>query len=202
MKKLTTALCCIVFLSTSAFPFQLGLEFSAGSDMIMGANMRFNQLFELKPQLGFSFSENNNRLRLLVNSNFYLPEISDLQHYAGLGLDLDVQSGNNNGGFGLDGHYGLRYNITEIISLFGEIGFFMDFDPFYMSSFRGGAGITIFFPNFESYGPTASSGSSGSSSSGGSYNSGSYDSGSGSGSYDSGSGSGSGSYDSSGSSGY
>ena len=114
----------------------------------------------------------------------------ELQHYAGLGLDLDVRSGNNGGGFGLDGHYGLRFNINEVLSLFGEIGLKTFFDPFVLRSFRGGVGITFFFPNFDSYGPSGSSSSSGSS--------GSYDSSGSSGSYDS-SGS-SGSYDSSGSS--
>lgn len=177
MKKFVPALCLFVLMSRSVFSFQLGLEFGVNPNLLMGANMRFSELFELKPQLGFLFKEDFSQLHLIVDGNFYLPEIMDLQHYAGLGLDLDVQSGNG-GGFGLDGHYGLRYNINEIVSLFGQVGMRFDFDPFIFQSFRGGAGITIFFPNFDSYGPTGSAGS-------GSSSTPSYDS-SGSGSFDSG----------------
>ena len=147
MKKAASILACVVLLSSSAYPFRLGLEFQTGSDQHIGVNMRINDLVEIKPALGFSFSDNDNRFRLLVNGNFYLPQIMDLQHYAGPGIALDVH--NDNTDFSLNGNYGLRYDFNEVLSTFGEVGLVMQFDPFVIRTLRAGVGLTIFFPNFQ-----------------------------------------------------
>ncbi|MBN1576497.1 MAG: hypothetical protein JW913_08095 [Chitinispirillaceae bacterium] len=148
MRKTIVSLLIVGIFAATAHPFQLGVEFSVGEIPQVGANMRFNDLFELKPQLEFSFSENNNALGLCIDGNFYLPDISDLQHYAGFGFNFLVQSDYDSYA-GLNGHYGLRYNINDIFSIFGELGIWIKrFDPFYMTTFKGGIGCTIYFPNF------------------------------------------------------
>lgn len=146
MKKTALVMVVIGLLSTAAYPFRLGLEFSVSDQPTVGVNMRISDLFELKPQMGFSFSENFNTFNLIVDGNFYLPQLQDLQHYAGPGIALYADS--DNARFGMNGHYGLRYDINDIISTFGEIGIRIGFDDFFLTTFRGGAGITIFFPEF------------------------------------------------------
>ena len=147
MKKVLSIVACVVLLSSSAYPFRLGLEFQTGSSQSIAVNMRLNDLVELKPSLGFSFSENNNTFSIGADGNFYLPQIQDLQHYAGPGISFRADPNSNN--FELHGQYGLRYDFNEILSTFAEIGLGMDFDPFVFGTFRGGVGLTIFFPNFQ-----------------------------------------------------
>jgi hypothetical protein len=152
MKKVLSILAFVVLLSSSAYPFRLGLEFQATADNHndlgrVAVNMRLNDLVELKPMLGFKFSENNNRFSIGMDGNFYLPPIQDLQHYAGPGLAFDAFPNGNT--FQLHGQYGLRYDFNEILSTFGEIGVGMDFDPFVFGTFRGAVGLTIFFPTFQ-----------------------------------------------------
>ena len=53
MRKLALSILIIGLFCGNVFPFKLGLEFQAGQQMLFGANMRFSDLFELKPQLGF-----------------------------------------------------------------------------------------------------------------------------------------------------
>jgi hypothetical protein len=144
MKKALAVLLC-AGLFTAACPFQLGLDFSIGTKSQISANMRFNHLFELKPQVGFGIRKNMNSLNPGIDANFYLPDISGLQHYVGAGLDVYTAEGTQ-GTFEIGGHYGLRYNVNEIISIFGEIGIAVDNDPFVMSSFTEGIGCTIYFP--------------------------------------------------------
>ena len=85
----------------------------------------------------------------MIDGNFYLPEIPQLQHYAGFGFNMFFQS-ETDGIVGLDGHYGVRYDINEVFSVFGELGLGINsFDPFDMSTFKSGIGCTIFFPNFK-----------------------------------------------------
>jgi hypothetical protein len=146
MKKTALVMIVIGLLSTAAYPFRLGLEFSVFDQPTIGANMRISDMFELKPQMGFSFSENFNTFALLVDGNFYLPQIQDLQHYAGPGIALEATSDDVQ--FGMNGHYGLRYDFNDNISAFGEIGIHIGFDDFYLTTLRSGAGITIFFPEF------------------------------------------------------
>ncbi len=147
MKKAMGILACVVLLSSSAYPFRMGLEFQTGSDQRINVNLRLNDLVELKPGLGFKFQENDNQFSIGVDGNFYLPQIQNLQHYAGPGISFKAESNGNN--FELHGQYGLRYDFNEILSAFGEIGLGMDFDPFIFRSFRSGVGLTIFFPNFQ-----------------------------------------------------
>ena len=146
MNKKTLSFCLVGLFCLNASAFQLGLEFGVGNDVHVGTNMRFTELFELKPQLAFGFGEDYGMFDLIIDANFYLPELGELQHYAGPGISLNVESGNNNGVFTLNGHYGLRYNINDIVSIFGQIGFGMEFDPFVLKTFRNGVGITFYLP--------------------------------------------------------
>jgi hypothetical protein len=143
MKKLY-AFIIIALVITQSAAFKMGLEFSVMEQATVGLNLRLTEKFELKPQLGFSFNEDNNMFRLNVDGNFYLPQIQNLQHYAGPGISLLATSGDLF--FSLNGHYGLRYDINEIISTFGEIGLGITFDPFILNTFKGGLGLTFYFP--------------------------------------------------------
>ncbi len=148
MKKAVMSMIIVGLLSASAFPFKLGLEFQAGEQMVVGANMRFSELFELKPKLGFLFSDPVNLFSLVVDGNFYLPDLGELQHYAGFGVNLAIVSEDDASEFGLDGHYGLRYDINEVVSIFGQVGLGMIFTPdFVMSTYSTGAGVTFFIIN-------------------------------------------------------
>lgn len=144
MKKLLLSTLIIGVLSSSAFPLQFGLEYSAGYRSIVGANLRISDVFEFKPQLGFMFSDAYNNLNLIFNGNYYFADYSGLQQYAGGAFDMAVGDGDSD--FMINGHYGMRYNINEILSLFGEAGLNMHFDPFILTTFTGGVGITFFIP--------------------------------------------------------
>lgn len=144
MRKLSLFLFLAVVVSKSAYPLGLGLEFSAGSDITVGVNLRLMEKFELKPQLGFSIIEDASLFALNLDGNFYLPQMQNLQHYVGPGITITAIEGNSN--FGIDGHYGLRYNFNDVISTFGEIGLGMNFDPFNLVTFRSGLGLTFFIP--------------------------------------------------------
>jgi hypothetical protein len=146
MRKTGFGILIVALLCTRAFPLGFGLEYSAFGNNVVGANLRINDAFEFKPQLGFTFSDAYNNLHLIFNGNYYFTETSGLQHYAGGALDLSVGDGNSD--VGLIGHYGMRYDINDVISLFGEAGIDMRFDPFILSSFRGGAGITFYISRY------------------------------------------------------
>lgn len=147
MKKIFASLLFVAIAATAAFPFKLGVEFSVGETQQVGANLRFTDMFEMKPQIGFSFSDGTNIFDLILDGNFYLPDIDELHHYAGFGLGMFFQS-DENGKINLNAHYGLRYDVNDIISLFGEGGIKMDFDPFVMATFKGGIGCTFYIPGF------------------------------------------------------
>ena len=147
MKKAIMTILYVGLLAGSAFPFRMGLEFGVNSVPTIGLNLRVIDFLEVKPQLGFMFSDNYNSFTLGTDVNFYLPGIGDLQHYAGPGIGFNVNT--NDADFGLNGHYGLRYDFNEVLSAFGEIGFTMDFDPFVLASSRAGVGLTVYFPNFQ-----------------------------------------------------
>ena len=88
MKKLALSMLIVGMLCGSAFPFKLGLEFQAGQQMLVGGNLRFSEFFELKPQLGFVFSEFIDEFDLVVNANFYLADLGKLKQYVGPELIL------------------------------------------------------------------------------------------------------------------
>ena len=142
MKKLLLSTLIIGILSGNAFSLQFGLEYTAGTQSIVGANLRISDVFEFKPQLGFVFSDDFNGLNLIFNGNYYFTDYSGLQQYAGGALDMFVGDGNSE--FMINGHYGMRYDINEVLSLFGEAGLNILFDPFVLSTFTGGVGITFF----------------------------------------------------------
>lgn len=144
MKKTIMSVLMVGLLCSSAFPFKLGLEFQAGDQLFIGTNMRFSDFFELKPQLGFQFADDYDVFNLLVSGNFYLPDLGKLQHYAGLGIDLGFVS-DEDAQFVLDGHYGLRYDINEVVSIFGQVGLGFVLAPeFAMTTYSSGAGITFY----------------------------------------------------------
>lgn len=147
MKKIVLSMFIIGLLSSSAFPFKLGLEFQAGEQMIAGANMRITDFFELKPQIGFLFGGDDNGIfDLIVSGNFYLSDMGKLQQYVGPGINLEFTSGDNL--FGLDGHYGLRYDINDQVSIFGQVGLGMFFTPdFSIFTHSTGVGLTFFIIN-------------------------------------------------------
>ncbi len=147
MRKMIKTLVMIGLLCGSAFPFKLGLEFQAGSQLLVGANMRFSDLLEIKPQLGFKINDASSQFDMAVSGNFYLPELGDLQHYAGAGLFLNVYEEQDEQ-FGIDGHYGLRYDINKIFGIFGQVGLAMNLAPeFEMASFSSGVGCTFYIIN-------------------------------------------------------
>jgi hypothetical protein len=156
MKKILCTL-AVGIICCSAYPLKLGLEFRATDDAswevsTIGVNLGITDQFELKPQLGFRLGDSP-RMNLILDGNFYLPDISSLRHYAGFGLHISVwdneeNNDSDNSDFYLNGHYGLRYDINDVISLFGEIGLNFIFDPFMMVTTRPGLGVTFYFPNF------------------------------------------------------
>jgi hypothetical protein len=125
----------------------MGLDFGVSEKATLGLNLRIVEKFELKPAIGFGFTEDINTFSLSVDGNFYLPQIQTLQHYAGPQIWFMVNS--RDGYVGLNGHYGLRYDFNEVISTFGEIGINLQFDPFFLASFRGGLGLTFYFPGMK-----------------------------------------------------
>ncbi len=129
----------------SAFPFKLGLEFQAGQQMLVGGNLRFSEFFELKPQLGFVFSEFIDEFDLVVNANFYLADLGKLKQYVGPGVNFAFSDPTR---FGLSGNYGLRYDINDALSIFGQVGLGMIFTPdFEISTFSSGVGLTFYMLN-------------------------------------------------------
>jgi opacity protein-like surface antigen len=147
MKKLSHFLFLIAVFATTAFPFRMGMEFSVSQQATVGLNLRLTEKFELKPQLGFGFAEDNNSFILTVDGNFYLPQMQNLQHYAGPGISFSAYSDDTY--FNINGHYGLRYDFNDVISTFGEIGIGLTFDPFMMNTFKGGLGLTFYFPGIK-----------------------------------------------------
>ncbi|NLP01646.1 MAG: hypothetical protein GX089_04055 [Fibrobacter sp.] len=144
MKKTMMSMLIIGALCSSAFPLKLGLEFQTGSDHLVGANLRITDMVELKPQIGFQASDNHGAFGLAFSGNFYLPNLGDLQHYAGAGFRLDFIKDSDTQ-FGLDGHYGVRYDINDIFGVFGELGVLFDLAPsFFMSSYKAGVGCTFY----------------------------------------------------------
>lgn len=132
-------------LCTSAFPFKLGLEFQAGQVMLFGANLRFSDFFELKPQLGFMFDDDRDEFDLAVNANFYLSDLGRLQQYVGPGVNFAFS---DNSSFGINGNYGLRYDINDAVSIFGQVGLGMIFTPdFSISTYSSGVGLTFYLLN-------------------------------------------------------
>lgn len=145
MKKIALSMLIVGLLCSSAFSFKFGLEFQAGDQMLFGANMRFSDFFELKPQLGFEFAEFNDEFDLSVNGNFYLSDLGQLQQYVGPGIHLIFRDESS---FGIDGHYGLRYNINDALSIFGQVGLGMIFTPdFRINTYSTGVGLTFFMLN-------------------------------------------------------
>lgn len=145
MKKLTLSMLIVGLLCTSAFPFKLGLEFQAGQVMLFGANLRFSDFFELKPQLGFMFNDDRDEFDLAVNANFYLSDLGRLQQYVGPGVNFAFS---DNSSFGIKGNYGLRYDINDAVSIFGQVGLGMIFTPdFSISTYSSGVGLTFYLLN-------------------------------------------------------
>lgn len=145
MKKVAISMLLVCLFCSSAFSFKLGLEFQAGDQMLIGANLRFSDFFELKPQLGFRFSEFHDEFDLIASGNFYLKDLGQLQQYIGPGIHLVFSEESS---FGLDGHYGLRYNINDVLSIFGQVGLGMIFTPdFEVATFSTGVGLTFYMLN-------------------------------------------------------
>jgi hypothetical protein len=148
MKRAALCILFVAFFTSAALPFQLGAEFSAGDATMLGLNLRFSHLFELKPQVGFLLSEDINSFYLHCDGNFYFTDIAQLQHYAGFAIIMNTIS-HTDATFTLNGHYGLRYNFNDVFSIFGEGGIGVIVKPFILSTFKGGLGCTIYFPNFK-----------------------------------------------------
>ena len=145
MKKLTLSILIIGLSCGNVFPFKLGLEFQAGQQMLFGANMRFSDLFELKPQLGFIFSDFQDEFDLVVNGNFYLSDLGQLQQYVGPGINFAFSDETS---FGINGNYGLRYDINDALSIFGQVGLGMIFTPdFSIGTYSTGVGLTFYMLN-------------------------------------------------------
>src|SRR5690554_3379861 len=145
MKKLTLSILIVGLFCGNAFPFKLGLEFQAGQKMLFGANMRFSDLFELKPQLGFIFSDFQDEFDLVVNGNFYLSDLGQLQQYVGPGINFAFSDETS---FGINGNYGLRYDINDALSIFGQVGLGMIFTPdFSIGTYSTGVGLTFYMLN-------------------------------------------------------
>ena len=142
MRKLALSILIIGLFCGNVFPFKLGLEFQAGQQMLFGANMRFSDLFELKPQLGFIFSDFQDEFDLVVNGNFYLSDLGQLQQYVGPGINFAFSDETS---FGINGNYGLRYDINDALSIFGQVGLGMIFTPgFSISTYSTGVGLTFY----------------------------------------------------------
>ena len=145
MKKNFLSMMIVGLLCTSAFPFKFGMEFQAGDLMLFGANFRFFEFFELKPQIGFEFGETRDEVDLAVNGNFYLSDLGQLQQYVGPGVNFAFS---DNSRFAINGNYGLRYDINEAISVFGQIGLGMVFSPdFIIRTYSTGVGLTFYMLN-------------------------------------------------------
>jgi hypothetical protein len=142
MRKLALSILIIGLFCGNVFPFKLGLEFQAGQQMLFGANMRFSDLFELKPQLGFIFSDFQDEFDLVVNGNFYLSDLGQLQQYVGPGINFAFSDETR---FGINGNYGLRYDINDALSIFGQVGLGMIFTPdFSIGTYSTGVGLTFY----------------------------------------------------------
>ena len=145
MKKLVFSMLIVGLFCGNVFPFKLGLEFQAGQQMLFGANMRFSDFFELKPQLGFIFSDFQDEFDLVVNGNFYLSDLGQLQQYVGPGINFAFSDETR---FGINGNYGLRYDINDALSIFGQVGLGMIFTPdFFISTYSSGVGLTFYMLN-------------------------------------------------------
>jgi len=145
MKKLVFSMLIVGLFCGNVFPFKLGLEFQAGQQMLFGANMRFSDFFELKPQLGFIFSDFQDEFDLVVNGNFYLSDLGQLQQYVGPGINFAFSDETR---FGINGNYGLRYDINDALSIFGQVGLGMIFTPdFSISTYSSGVGLTFYMLN-------------------------------------------------------
>ena len=147
MKKLFFSLLMVGLLYGNVYALKFGLEFQAGSQVLVGANFRLSHFIELKPQLGLRFANDNNFFQLNANGNFYFPDLGKLQHYAGFEI-LISKATNRDTDFGLGGHYGLRYDINEVVSLFGEAGLiFMITPSSSLITNSSGVGVTFYILN-------------------------------------------------------
>jgi hypothetical protein len=122
-----------------------GIEFSAGSSQNVGVNVRFSDLYEMKPGIGFRVSENDVVFAFSMDNNFYFISGFDLSHYAGVGVGITaINNDNDDVDVTIDGHYGLRYDINAIVSIFGDLGLAFDIDPLVFRTFRSALGCTFF----------------------------------------------------------
>jgi hypothetical protein len=142
----------ILFLSSGHSQTQFGIDFTVGSSNFVGPNIRFSHLYELKPLFAISIIDNkSDAIGIIINNNFYLKDIGRLQNYIGFAIgyinSMDDFIVVNNGAMLIGGQYGLRCNLNEIVSIFGEIGVVSSIDPFFMTTAKSGLGVTFYFPN-------------------------------------------------------
>lgn len=149
MKKSAVTLLIIGLMCGSAFSLNLGVEFQFGnsivvsqSDVVVGANLRLSDKFEVKPQLGLVLGDINVFL-LIADGNYYLPDLGKLQNYVGAGLGLGFQK-DVDAEIALNGHYGVRYPFNDVVSVFGQVGLNFTLSPeFIMNTFSSGVGLTF-----------------------------------------------------------
>ncbi len=147
MSRIIFAVSIMLAVAACTARADVGFEFSVDPSRVVGMNIRFNDLYELKPGLGFRLSDNETIFNLAIDNNFYFISGFDLSHYAGFGFAIQIAERDNGGDdtdITLDGHYGLRYDINDVISLFGDLGLAFAIDPWVFRTFRSGVGVTFF----------------------------------------------------------
>lgn len=138
MRLKTVAL--IFVLCQSIFALDFGFVFSMFDKPSVGANLKFNDLYDLRPHLEMEFGDNTHNVVIGAENNFYAPNIKSLQNYFGIDPTI-VVNGGDKAHFYFRVYYGLQYAFNDVVSVFGETGLKMDVDPNLLSSFSSGVGV-------------------------------------------------------------
>lgn len=155
MRK-TAVMLLVGLMCGSAFSFNLGANFGfvnnatkGGTGTEVSARIGLTEKMELAPRLGFCFGDGST-FAIGADFNYYLSSIGDLQQYLGGGLDFSKTavligvSKTSDSYFGINGHYGLRYDFNDVVGVFGQVGLDIPFAPDFMfGTFSSGVGLTF-----------------------------------------------------------
>jgi hypothetical protein len=116
----------VFVLCQSIFAFDFGFVFSMTDKPNIGADLKFNQVYDLRPHLGMEISDNSNIVVIGAENNFYPSSIGPLEQFIGIDPTFTIDNDDNNSFFSFRTYYGLQYAFNDVISAFGEAGIKMD----------------------------------------------------------------------------
>jgi len=131
-------------LCQSLFAFDFGFVFSMTDKLNVGADLKFNQVYDLRPHLGMVIGENYHTVVIGAENNFYPSNIGPLEQFFGIDPTFIIDSNENSSFFSFRTYYGLQYAFNDVVSAFGEAGIKMDVDPNVFTTLSTGVGVIFY----------------------------------------------------------